>query len=144
MRTNNLLFGGSANERTTDIGLLILRVCSAIALVLLHGLGKLPPKPGFIGMVGGMGFPAPELFAWLATLAELGGGLLIALGLLTRPAAFLQVGHFLFVVLLAHAGQSFKERELPFLFLVIALTLLFTGAGRYSVDAALRGRPRYP
>ncbi len=65
------------------------------------------------------------------------------IGLLTRPAAFLLVGHFAIVVLVAHAGQTFKERELPFLFLVIALTLLFTGAGRYSVDAAVRDRTSY-
>ncbi|CAN5868534.1 DoxX family protein [soil metagenome] len=143
MRMTDVLFGVNRNERTTDIGLLVLRVLGALTLVLLHGWGKVPPKPGFVGMLGGMGFPAPEIFAWLAALAEFGGGLLLAIGLLTRPAAFLLVGHFAIVVLVAHAGETFKERELPFLFLVIALTLLFTGAGRYSVDAALRDRPHY-
>jgi len=37
------------------------------------------------------------------------------IGLLTRPAAFLLVGHFAIVVLVAHAGETFKERELPLL-----------------------------
>jgi putative oxidoreductase len=143
MRMTDVLFGVNRNERTTDIGLLLLRVLGALTLVLLHGWGKVPPKPGFVGMLGGMGFPAPEVFAWLAALAEFGGGLLLAIGLLTRPAAFLLVGHFAIVELVAHAGETFKERELPFLFLLIALTLLFTGAGRYSVDAALRDRTHY-
>lgn len=140
MRTTDLLFGGNVNQRTTDFGLLILRVFGGLALALAHGWGKVPPKPRFVGMLGGMGLPAPEFFAWLVMLAEFGGGLLIALGLLTRPAALLVIGNFTVVVLLAHAGDPFGERELPLFFLVIALTLLFTGAGRYSVDAALRGR----
>jgi uncharacterized membrane protein YphA (DoxX/SURF4 family) len=53
------------------------------------------------------------------------------------------VGHFVFVVLLAHAGDPFGDRELPLFFLVTALLFLLAGAGRYSVDAALRrGRAR--
>lgn len=140
MRTSSVLWGGSVNAKSTDVGLLILRIFTGLALLTLHGWGKLPPKPGFVGMVGGLGFPAPELFAWFATFAEVGGALLVALGLLTRPAALLLVGHFAFVVLLAHAGESIKDRELPLFFFTVALTLLFSGAGRYSVDGALRGR----
>jgi putative oxidoreductase len=63
MRMTDVLFGVNRNERTTDIGLLVLRVLGALTLVLLHGWGKVPPKPGFVGMLGGMGFPAPEVFA---------------------------------------------------------------------------------
>ena len=46
--------------------------------------------------------------------------------------------HFLFVAFLAHAGDAFSDRELPLFFLVTALLFLLAGAGRYSVDAALR------
>jgi putative oxidoreductase len=143
MRLPELLFGYEVNSRMTDLGLLILRVFSGLALALAHGWRKVPPSEGFIGMVGRMGMPAPEVFAWLAAFAEFGGGLLIALGLLTRPASFLVVGHFVLVVLLAHAGDPFGDRELPLFFLVTALLFLLAGAGRYSVDAALRrGRAR--
>lgn len=140
MAAASTLFGGPANAKSTDVGLLVLRVFTAFALAAWHGLGKIPPSDGFVGMVGRMGFPAPELFAWMAAFAEVGGALLIALGLLTRPTALLLVGHFAVVVLLASAGDPFKERELPLFYFVVALTLLFSGAGRYSVDAALRGR----
>jgi putative oxidoreductase len=85
-----------------------------------------------------MGLPAPELFAWLAAFAEFGGGLLIAVGLLTRPAALLVAAHFVVVVLLAHAGDPFGRRELPLFFLTAALLFALSGAGRYSVDAAVR------
>jgi putative oxidoreductase len=142
MRIRELLFGYEPNSRWTDVGLLILRVFSGLALALAHGLGKVPPSEGFVGRVGGMGVPAPELFAWLAAFAEAGGGLLIALGLLTRPASLLVAVHFAIVVLLAHAGDPFGGRELPLFFLVTALLLLLSGAGRYSVDAAVTGRVR--
>lgn len=142
MRFVDVLTGSEINPKLTDIGLLILRVFSGLALALAHGWGKIPPSPGFVGMIGGMGMPAPELFAWLAAIAEFGGGLLLAAGLLTRPASLLVVGHFVLVVLLAHAGDPFGDRELPLFFLATGLLFLLSGAGRYSVDAALRGRGR--
>jgi putative oxidoreductase len=141
MTTREMLLGGPRNPRPTDLGLLVLRLYAGLALALAHGWGKVPPSQGFAGMVGGMGFPAPELFAWLAAFAEFGGGLLLALGLLTRPAALLVVVHFTIVVLLAHAGDPFGDRELPLFFWTSALVLLLAGPGRYSADAALN-QPR--
>jgi putative oxidoreductase len=140
MKLKELIFGYEVNSRRTDLGLLVVRVFAGLALALAHGLGKVPPSAGFTGMVGGMGFPAPELFAWLAAFAEFGGGLLIALGLLTRPAALLVAGHFVIVAFLAHAGDPFGDRELPLFFLSAALLFLLSGAGRYSVDAVMGGR----
>jgi putative oxidoreductase len=142
MRTTTLLFGREVHPVSTDVGLVILRVFSGLALALAHGWGKVPPSDGFVSMVGGMGFPAPLLFAWLAALAEFGGGLLLALGLLTRPAALLVAGHFLIVAFVAHAGDPFGRRELPLFFFSAAVLFLLAGPGRYSLDAML-GRRRW-
>jgi putative oxidoreductase len=142
MRTTDLLFGREANTKATDIGLVIFRVFTGLTLALAHGWGKVPPQPGFVSRVAGMGFPAPDLFAWLAALAEFGGGLLIALGLFTRPTSFVVAVHFTIVVLLAHAGDPFGRRELPLFFFVAALLFLFAGPGRYSADAELGRRVR--
>jgi putative oxidoreductase len=123
-----------------DAGLATLRVVAGLLLAFLHGIGKIPPQEGFVGWVGQMGFPAPLLFAWLAGLAELAGGVLIALGLLTRPVALVVTIHFAVVVMIAHAGDTLAERELAILFGVIALALALTGPGRYSVDELIRRR----
>lgn len=134
------LIGAAPRAALVDAGLLVLRVFAGLALALAHGLGKVPPSEGFVGMVDGLGFPAPTLFAWASGFAELVCGLLLAVGLLTRPAAFFIAVNMTVAVLFAHAGDAFGEREKALLFGVIALTFLLTGAGRYSVDALLRRR----
>ena len=136
----DLIFGWTLHDKATDAGLLVIRLIAGLSVAFLHGIGKLPPQEGFVGMVGGMGLPAPGLFAWLAGLAEFGGGLLLAVGLLTRPVAFVLAVHFIIVVMMAHAGDPIGDRELPLLFLGTAILLLLAGPGRYSVDGALAGR----
>jgi putative oxidoreductase len=137
MHWKQLLFGSTARSPTADAGLAILRVTAGLAIALAHGMSKVPPSEQFTGYVSSLGIPAPGIAVWLAMLAEFGGGILLAIGLLTRPAALLLVIHFAIVVLVAHAGQGFGDRELPLLFGVIALQFLLTGPGRYSADAAI-------
>ena len=141
MTLRNHIFGTRLTP-AADIGLLLGRLIMGFSLLLAHGIGKVPPDPGFATRVGEMGFPAPMLFAWLAAIAETVGAFLIAIGLLTRPAALYVTGHFMFVVLVAHSGDSFSDRERAFLFMTFALIFLFTGAGRFSVDALLDREPR--
>jgi putative oxidoreductase len=141
MRRNDLVFGPAAVGSTAaDAGLALLRVGAGVLLVLLHGLGKVPPQEGFVGWIGSMGFPAPLLLAWLAAFAEFGGGILLALGLLTRPATLILVVHFTIVVLIAHAGDALADRELAILFGLIAFAFLLAGPGRFSLDSLIRRR----
>ena len=139
----DLFFGGATTDsRAADVGLLLLRLIAGLSLAFAHGIGKVPPSPGFLANVTRMGFPAPELFAWLAAMAEFGGGLLLAAGLLTRFAGLYVAGHFAIILMVAQAGEPFTEREKPLLFGAIALLYLFVGAGRYSLDALIRRRGR--
>lgn len=137
------LFGGQGGGGSTaDAGLAILRVFTGLALALAHGVSKVPPSDGFIRRVGEMGLPAPEIMAWLAGLAEFGGGLLLAIGLATRPAALLIAVTMAIAAFVAHASDPFAGRELAFLFLAAALCFTFTGAGRYSLDHSIKRRVR--
>lgn len=130
--------GGAHRSAVTDSGLVLLRVFTGLALALAHGMGKLPPQPGFIEMVEGFGLPG--FMAWASGIAEFFGGLLLAIGLLTRPAALLISINHTVAVLLGHAGDPFLGREKALLFLCVAIMFLIIGAGRYSVDALLRRR----
>lgn len=133
-----LLFGTTTNAPTADLGLLLLRLFTGLALALAHGRGKFPPSPRFIDGVAGMGFPAPELFAWAAAGAELIGGILLAIGLLTRPASLMIVATMAAAAFIRHAPDPFSDKEKALLFGAIALLFLIAGAGRFSIDAMLR------
>ncbi len=135
------LFGGAGGgSATADLGLLFLRVFVGLSLALAHGLGKLPPSERFLAGVAEMGFPLPVLFGWAAALSEFAGGILLALGLLTRPAAFFVAITMAVAAFIRQAGDPFGERELALLYGTAAVMLLLTGAGRYAIDARLRGR----
>jgi putative oxidoreductase len=112
-------------------------------LITLHGLGKLPPGEGFVGWVGGMGFPVPTLAAWLAALTEVVVAGLVLVGLFTRPLGLLLFVYFLIVAFVAHQGDPLGDRELPLIFGAIGLALALIGPGRFSIDAVLgRESPR--
>lgn len=135
-----VLFGGDGgSSATADLGLLLVRIFAGLALAFAHGVGKLPPSEPFLAGVAEMGFPLPVLFGWAAALAEFAGGILIALGLLTRPAALFVAITMAVAAFIRQAGAPFGERELALLYGTVAVTLLLTGAGRYSIDARLRG-----
>lgn len=125
---------------TRDAGLLVLRLGIGLSMAFAHGLGKLPPSDGFIAGTADLGFPAPVLFAWLAALAEFGGGLLVALGLAARPAAAFTAFTMATAFFGAHAGDPFGDREMAFLYGIAFLAIALTGAGRYSLDAVLARR----
>ena len=118
-----------------DIGLLWLRLLTG-AGIAYHGYGKIfgGRMDGFTEGVASMGFPAPALFAWAAALSEFAGGICIALGLFTRPAAF-----FLFVTMavaafIRHGDDPFGKKELALAYWTIAGSLVGLGAGTFSVD----------
>jgi putative oxidoreductase len=108
-------------------------------LFLEHGLQKL------FGLLGGVGAPGQSvpLFSefGLAGVLELVGGLLIALGLLTRPVALLLVGQMLVAFFQVHAPQGgFPVQnggELALLYAVTFLFVVVAGPGRWSVDGVL-------
>jgi len=130
-----------------DIGLLILRLTVGLTLAA-HGTQKL------FGWFGGPGLDATGQFfemigfvpgrrhALMAGLAETGGGLLMALGLLTPFAAAVVFGVMLVAAFSVHIKKGFfitnGGYEYTLVLGVAALTHAFTGPGSLSVDAPLR------
>lgn len=123
-----------------DVGSLMLRLFAGLAMALAHGVGKVPPSERFIDLVAAMGFPLPVFFAWAAAFAEFGGGLLLAIGLATRPAAFFLLFSMLVASFVQQAGDPFLERELSLLYCAVAAHFMVAGAGRLSLDALFANR----
>jgi putative oxidoreductase len=135
MNLKKLLFG---TDSDANAGLLLLRVFIGAAL-LTHGWYKISTLGvhEFAQNVASMGIPAPGVLAYLAVFAESFGALLLAIGLLTRPAAFLIVCTLSVALGVALKGQPFAKQELAWLYLVPALFFLLKGAGRWSLDAVV-------
>lgn len=127
---------------SASIGLLLLRLVAGV-LLLVHGVPKLSSPAGATGMAASVGVPVPDLAGWLMILGEVGLGSLLVLGLLTRVAGALLLVQMAGVWLLVHAPQGFLvdgqiNGENALLLGAVGLLLVFTGAGRFSVDAVLR------
>ena len=139
MNLKSILYGGTeSSSSAANFGLLILRVYTGLSLALAHGINKFPPSARFIDGVGDLGFPAPILFAWLASLSELLGGFLLALGLFTRPSALMIAGTMAVAGFMQHGNDPFATQEKALLFLAISIAFLFIGAGKFSIDKAVR------
>ena len=126
----------------------ILRIMFGIVF-FLHGWQKLQNPAGFIGFVGSLGFPVPTFFGWLVILLEFVGGLLMILGLWTRPVALAFAVEMLITTLLVKSGVGFIApqgggvgAELDLLLLAASVTLLILGAGELSVDENVLERRR--
>lgn len=132
---------------TGDFAILALRFAVGVVLAY-HGWLKIPNVSGFAGFVDSLGVPAPELMAYVVTYLEFLGGIALILGLATRYVAALFVIEMAFTTMLVKvdvgliAPEGGPGAELDILILAIALSLVLTGAGRWSVDAFLVERRR--
>jgi putative oxidoreductase len=116
----------------------VLRVVAGL-LFAAHGAQKL------FGAFGGQQVSDPLMIA--AGVIELGGGLLIAVGLLTSIVAFVASGEMAVAYFMAHAPKALlpiqNQGELAALYCFLWLYVAAHGGGRYSLDASLgRRRPR--
>ncbi|MDE0355704.1 MAG: DoxX family protein [Deltaproteobacteria bacterium] len=108
----------------------LMRIVVGLAFAQ-HGAQKLF---GVFGGVDGGGATVEILsLMGVAGVIELGGGLLVAIGLLTRLAAFLASGLMAFAYFMAHAGRGFwpieNQGELAVLFCFVFLYIAFRGGG---------------
>lgn len=126
-----------SSESHVALGLLALRLWFGLALALNHGWPKMTSLGTFATGVAKHGFPVPIVFAFSAAASELVGGLLLAVGLLTRPAAVWVAVTMLVAAFVVHGGDPFTKKELALCFAAAAITLLIAGPGRLSLDVEL-------
>jgi len=126
-----------------DLGLLWLRVLMGGGITY-HGYGKVfgGKIDKFAEGVASMGFPTPELFAWAAALSEFLGGICIALGLFTRPAALCIFATMVVAAFVKHADDPFKRKELALAYWTISGALIGLGAGKFSLDCWIQKKRR--
>lgn len=128
-----------SHKKSIDTGLLLMRVTLGI-LLFLHGFSKL--MHGIEGIIGRMADTGlPGFFGYGVYLGEVVAPILIIVGFRTRLAALIFAFNMLVAALLSHSDSIFALSrsggwaiELIGLYFFGALTLFFTGAGKYAVS----------
>lgn len=116
----------------------LLRVVAGLALVM-HGAGKIVDPFGAAGMVESLGFYPGAFWSLMLSFTEFFGGILIALGLLTRPASLAAL-FVLLVTVWFHAvvrGDGYMGTEKSILWSAIFFYFTIRGGNRHSIDAKL-------
>lgn len=125
---------GSVLSTWTPRVLSILRIVTAL-LFMHHGSQKLfgfPPSdhPGGIELLS---------LGGIAGILEFFGGLLVLIGLFTRPISFILSGQMAVAYFMMHAPSAFlpivNRGELAVLYCFVFLYLAFAGGGPWSVDS---------
>lgn len=126
----------SSQSWSLNWGLLLLRF--ACAFMLLHGWGKFTdfsdgvadfPDPFHVGPAASKG---------LTVFAELFCTIFVVIGLFTRFALIPLIICMLVIIFIVHSGDPFGDKESAFIYLLMYLSLLLAGPGKYSVDRMLR------
>lgn len=140
------LFDCGTRDATASLGILFLRIGTGLMMMLGHGIPKIQ---SFAEKKDG--FPVPDFFplkymsnpiSLMTTIGvEVGCAALLVLGLATRPAAFMLGFTMVVAAFNIHAtgpwflGSAPGPKEPALLYLIPALAILLSGAGRYSFDA---------
>jgi putative oxidoreductase len=127
-------------------GLLVLRIVLGLT-VAAHGAQKLfgwfggPGFAGFSGTLDRLGIRPARPWAAVAAVVEFGGGLLLALGLLTPVAGLLVAAGMLVAILTVHASRGFWNAnsgyEFPLVVMAASVAVSLTGPGAVSLDYLL-------
>jgi putative oxidoreductase len=130
------------DDRLNQISPYVLGIVRIVVALLFfeHGSSKLFGFPSAASM------PALFTLGWFAGALEVVGGALLTVGLFTRAIAFILSGEMAFAYFLSHAPRGFfpilNHGDGAILFCFIFLYIAAAGGGAWTLDAALKRKPR--
>jgi putative oxidoreductase len=121
------------NSLQNNLGLAFLRVSSA-ALIMTHGIPKFQKLlAGDLEFGDPLGIGgAPSLF--LAIIGEFICPIFVIIGFKTRWAAVPTVITMAVAAFIVHGADPFGVKEKALLFMVLFITIMLLGPGKYSID----------
>lgn len=137
-----------SDTHAVDLMLLVFR-CGVGAVMLAHGINHVIGGDKIAGTsrwFGSMGMRNPVMQAWMASVTEIGSGLLLVAGLLTPFGGAGVVGVMAVAWMINHRGNGFfifrpgEGWEYVMILLMCGLLLGAVGPGKWSLDEALDAR----
>ena len=138
------MWGSTEGQKRAALG--VLRIGLAIVFIM-HGYQKLfmMGHEGVTGFFTSLHIPMPGVSAWLVSLLEFGGGILLLVGAFVRPIALMLAIDMLAAILTVHFKNGFFMGQNPgyefvMTLMVGAIALVIGGSGSWSVDDEIRRR----
>ena len=128
-----MLFSTKYSAGTFNFALLVLRLGFGI-LMAHHGYGKLMHYHAMSGQFPQLLGLSPSITLGLVIFSEFFCALFVTIGLFTRLACIPLIISTTYAVMIAHQWDVFGKGELVTLYLIAFIALLFTGAGKISID----------
>ncbi|MFV0378555.1 MAG: DoxX family protein [Mangrovibacterium sp.] len=133
------MLGSKSNEFVENLWLLILRA-SAGGFMLTHGIPKLMKLVhGDTAFADPFGIGALPSFI-LTTFAEVFCSALIVLGIGTRLAAVPLVVIMAVAAFIIHGNDPFANKEMALLYLLLFITILVYGSGKFALGSIISGK----
>jgi putative oxidoreductase len=134
------LLGPKTNDALLNVWLLIFRAAAG-SFMLTHGIPKFLQliKGGEIAFVDPFGLGQTITFI-LVVFAEFLCSILLILGIGTRLATVPLIITMSMAAFHAHAADPFGKKEVALLYLIIFITILVLGGGRFEAGRLLRGK----
>lgn len=141
MNISRLFFPSLANvyRKLDEPSIALLRIVAGAALIT-HGWGKIQDPTAMSGFLESMGFWPGAFWSFMVAIAESIGGLLIAIGLFTRPAALMNL---ISMTVIIWFHWIFKEEgyggaEKAILWWVMLFYFVVHGGQHYAVDKVMK------
>lgn len=143
-------FDCGTRDATASLGILALRVLIGLMMLIGHGIPKIQEYAArkdlfYVPDFFPLKYMSPPVSLMAAITAEVAASALIILGLSTRPAAFLLGFSMTVAVFGFHEPAPWfvkpptimDAKELGLLYLIPMIAIILSGAGAFSLDAAI-------
>jgi len=124
-----------------DTALTLARVAAALVFIVF-GIGKFSAHASEVESFDKYGLPEPDAFVYAIGILEIGGGLLLGLGILTRLVALVMAGNMVAAIALSGIGEGEVVPSLTLapVLLAVMVLLMWRGPGTRSLDQRLLDR----
>lgn len=141
-RSDRMALPGLA--RFADLTLLALRWLTGGFLVheVWDNIVSAERMGEFASFMGQFGFPVPHLLAPFSVWVQFACGVLLILGLFTRWAGLVVMGHFIVAVVMVHAAEPLRGQWPALVLVFLGAHFAAAGAGRFGLDRWLARRSR--
>jgi putative oxidoreductase len=132
-----LVFYSELGSDLNNIAFLIFRILFAFELFRVHGMKKFRTENGSREHIPNPLHLPEKLNGWVAVFSDTVVPFLIILGVATRIAVIPAIGVTSIGYFVVHRNDKPEVRDVPYIYTISLLLLLFLGAGRYSADTLI-------